>query len=53
MISEEKSMIDGLTEELNKLGAEFASIDINFEKDGKKYALVVGLRYVGEVQQDE
>ena len=53
MVNEEKCLVDGLVEELNKLGAEFSSTQINFKKDGKEYVLVVGLRYVGEVQQEE
>lgn len=53
--SDIKGLVDGLIEEMEKLGADFTSTNMEFYRNGAKYILVMGLNYAGEerMQQDE
>lgn len=55
MDNQEKSIIDVLIEEMDKSGSDFTSTNIEFQRNGKKYILVMGLNYAGEerLQQDD
>lgn len=50
----EKNLIEGLIEEMDGVGAGFASTAMEFYRNGKHYSAVIGVRLVGEerVQQD-
>lgn len=55
MTNDEKNLIEGLIEEMGRMGAGFASTSIEFYRNDKHYSAVIGVRLVGEerVQQKE
>ena len=54
MTTDEKNLIEGLIEEMDRMGAGFASTSMEFYRNGKHYSAVIGVRLVREerVQQD-
>jgi hypothetical protein len=55
MTNDEKKLIDGLIEEMDRIGADFSSTQIEFHQNGKIYCAVLGVRLIGEerVQQND
>lgn len=55
MTNDENSLIEGLIEEMEKLGADNSMTIMEIKKDGKIYSFAVRIRLLGEerVQQNE